>query len=277
MLFEIGGLYNRARDIHAKYGGSHQSGIAPSREHPVIFLFSGQSGERYGYADDWFEGIFLYTGEGQVGDMEFTRGNKALLDHSVDGRDLHLFRALGKGKPYRYEGQFFCTGWEYGQGLDREGSQRRTIVFHLVSADDLLTDRSASNAVQSNDVNDLKILRQRALDAAAPPVQEQPSQGRRNIYQRSADVRAYVLARAGGKCECCGSAAPFLRRDGTAYLEPHHIRRISDGGPDHPRWVAATCPNCHREIHFGVNGQRLNDKLADRVGELETLQHSDES
>src|ERR1700746_1774493 len=23
-------------------------------------------------------------------------------------------------------------------------------------------------------------------------------------------------------------------------------RRLSDGGPDHPRWVVAVCPNCHR-------------------------------
>jgi hypothetical protein len=39
-------------------------------------------------------------------------------------------------------------------------------------------------------------------------------------------------------------------------LEPHHIRRLADGGPDHPRWVAALCPTCHRRVHHGVDGKR---------------------
>ena len=53
------------------------------------------------------------------------------------------------------------------------------------------------------------------------------------------------------------------------YLEPHHIRRVSDGGPDHPRWVAAICPNCHREVHFGASGSARNAALGARLGELE--------
>lgn len=44
-------------------------------------------------------------------------------------------------------------------------------------------------------------------------------------------------------------AAPFQRKDGTPYLEPHHIQRLADEGPDHPKWVGAVCPSCHREIH----------------------------
>ncbi|WHQ72664.1 HNH endonuclease signature motif containing protein [Methylorubrum extorquens] len=42
------------------------------------------------------------------------------------------------------------------------------------------------------------------------------------------------------------------------YLEPHHTRRVSDGGPDDPRFVGAVCPSCHREIHHGLNGQARN-------------------
>jgi hypothetical protein len=61
-------------------------------------------------------------------------------------------------------------------------------------------------------------------------------------------VKAYVLRRANGCCEACGEEAPFVRKDGTPYLEPHHTRRVADGGPDHPAWVAAICPTCHRQI-----------------------------
>ncbi len=33
-------------------------------------MFTGRSGERYGYEDRWpDDGVFLYMGEGQTGDM----------------------------------------------------------------------------------------------------------------------------------------------------------------------------------------------------------------
>jgi len=66
--FEIGDLYNRREEIHARFGGSKQSGISPSRQSPYIFIFTGAMGEQYGYTDGWDENrIFRYTGEGQRG------------------------------------------------------------------------------------------------------------------------------------------------------------------------------------------------------------------
>lgn len=50
-MFVIGKQYSRARDIHDQYGGTRQSGISPSGTHPFIFLFTGDSGEAYGYED----------------------------------------------------------------------------------------------------------------------------------------------------------------------------------------------------------------------------------
>jgi 5-methylcytosine-specific restriction protein A len=91
----------------------------------------------------------------------------------------------------------------------------------------------------------------------------------RKLYQRSSEVKAYVLMRAAGKCESCHADAPFLRKDGTPYLEPHHINRLSDGGLDHPRYVGAICPACHREIHYGLNGNAKNEALREYVGLLE--------
>jgi 5-methylcytosine-specific restriction protein A len=90
-----------------------------------------------------------------------------------------------------------------------------------------------------------------------------------NAYRRSEAVKVYVLRRAAGVCEACREPAPFTTVKGQPYLEPHHIRRLADGGPDHPRWVAAICPNCHRRIHHGQDGQEVNDALAHRIGELE--------
>ena len=87
--------------------------------------------------------------------------------------------------------------------------------------------------------------------------------------QRSEAVRIYVLRRAHGTCEACNRGAPFQASAGRPYLEPHHIHRLADGGPDAPNAVAAVCPNFHREVHHGVNGKSLNDKLAQVVETLE--------
>src|SRR5262249_34191809 len=103
----------------------------------------------------------------------------------------------------------------------------------------------------------LQDLRHRAFTAADSPSQPS-SQSVRNVYQRSRDVRNYVLARANGNCEGCALPAPFFRSDGDGYLEPHHLRRLSDGGPDHPAHVIALCPNCHRRVHFGADGHTYN-------------------
>jgi 5-methylcytosine-specific restriction protein A len=36
-------------------------------------------------------------------------------------------------------------------------------------------------------------------------------------------------------------------------------------GPDAREFVAAVCPNCHREVHHGANGKSLNEKLASLI------------
>lgn len=80
--------------------------------------------------------------------------------------------------------------------------------------------------------------------------------------QRSSEIRAYVLRRAEGVCELTGQDAPFHRANGEPYLEVHHIRKLSDGGLDHPVNCAAITPNAHREIHFGATGSELDERLA---------------
>ncbi|WP_114578413.1 hypothetical protein [Saliphagus sp. LR7] len=88
--FEIGSTYDRV-DLHDTYGGARYRGIAPSAEHPYLFLFTGDSGTEHGYKDEFRGDTFIYTGEGRTGDMEMMGGNKAIRDHQEDGRELHLF------------------------------------------------------------------------------------------------------------------------------------------------------------------------------------------
>ena len=266
--FEVGQIYNRQRDIHAVYRGQKQGGISTPNNAPLIFLFTGEAGEQYGYKDGWTkDGVFLYTGEGQIGDMHFARGNKAIRDHAADGKDLLLFESIAKGNGYRYLGQFACASWEIKRRPDKLGNTRQIIVFHFVRPDEHELGGKEEKSLASIS---LEQLRQKALEATREASEQSAKEARRSWYERSEAVRAYVLARAAGICEACRKPAPFLRPDRSPYLEPHHSRRLSDGGPDDPRWVAAVCPNCHREVHYGAHGEALNRKLQTYLTEIES-------
>lgn len=282
--FAHGQLYKRS-DIHDSYGGSRQSGISPSRKSPAIFVFTGESGEQYGYADAWDEAgdVFTYTGEGQTGDMEMDSGNAAIAKHVEDGRSLHLFEIVSdkeakKENPSytergycRYVGEMQCAGVIEGTGLDKQKNNRKILQFQLVRVV-ALDDEDISEAVEperpGSPSSSLKELRERALKAAAADKAPQRD-AKRSIQKRAKQVVDYALARAGGLCESCGVAAPFLRPDGTPYLEVHHTDRLSDGGLDAPHRVASICPTCHRRIHCGEDGPRFNDELRQKIELLE--------
>lgn len=75
-----------------------------------------------------------------------------------------------------------------------------------------------------------------------------------SVFLRNPDVVAEVLLRADGVCEQCGQPAPFCRaKDGTPYLEVHHVIQLSQGGDDSVKNAVALCPNCHRKAHFGIS------------------------
>lgn len=258
--FVVGQEYSRRDDIHLNYGGSWQNGIASSSVCPAIFVFTGDSGEQYGYRDDFdSDNVFSYTGEGQVGDMKFRSGNRSIRDHAADGRALYLFKSLGKGKPQRYLGEFVLANYSIRRGPDREGNDRDVIVFHLLRVN---SQQDAPSPVPSGaKPTSLVEARQRAVAACSGNAGPAGSKAVHTVYERSKAVRDYVLLRANGVCEACKEPARFVGTDSQPYLEAHHTTRLSDGGIDHPRRVAALCASCHREVHYGKNGPELNQKM----------------
>jgi 5-methylcytosine-specific restriction protein A len=133
--FEVGALYNRQKQIHDVFGGQQQGGISTPKEHPLVIAFTGEAGVSHGYHDFWDDDeIFHYFGEGQVGDMKYVAGNRAIGEHVKDGKTLVVFQMMGKGRPYRYLGRFMCQSSYVQPGTpDREGQLRSAIVFRLKS------------------------------------------------------------------------------------------------------------------------------------------------
>jgi hypothetical protein len=111
------------------YGGNWQSGICPSSTYPYIFIFSGKSGKQHGYEDGWDNpNVFTYTGEGQSGDMNFTRGNLALKDHLKNGKRVFLFQSESSGY-VKFISELSFYDVDYFETKDTNGLTRIGIKF----------------------------------------------------------------------------------------------------------------------------------------------------
>lgn len=104
------------------------------------------------------------------------------------------------------------------------------------------------------------------LGGTPPPGNQTPARGGpvAGGYVRDPMVIRWVLDRADGLCELCGRQAPFLRPSGEPFLEVHHVIPLAESGPDTVENARALCPNCHREIHWGVMGPTLRGTLQAR-------------
>lgn len=261
----LGQTYQR-RELHEKYGGQQQGGISTPREYPFIFLFSSHRGKEYGYDDGWqVDGLYHYTGEGQVGDMSFTRGNKAVRDHALHGKELLLFDTLPDGTR-RFMGPMRYVDHYFKDIPDEDGNSRRGIVFRLAP---LLPREEISLAPIVTSEEGLGFIRSRQAAIKASSEHPISQKGETTYYERSKTVAKYILERANGFCEACGLPSPFRKKNSSPYLEVHHTQRLSDEGPDDPAYLIACCPTCHKRVHYGYDGDQINKNLAAKACAIE--------
>lgn len=129
------GETRRRREIHALYGGQLQGGIATPQSSKNILIFTDPvSGAAFGY--EKYEGLlpdgtYRYTGQGQVGDQQFIRLNKRILESPQTGHIIRLF--LAKSPYATYVGSFTLSdpAYERKPAPDRNGLMRQVIVFNL--------------------------------------------------------------------------------------------------------------------------------------------------
>jgi hypothetical protein len=123
----------RRTELHERFGGRRQGGISPSKVTSNVFIFTDPSRgllHRYLY-DGWRDdGLYHYTGEGQIGDQQMVQGNRAIRDHADQGRELHLFEVRGADASYvgqlEYVDHYLADAPESGNGPIRS-----VIVFRL--------------------------------------------------------------------------------------------------------------------------------------------------
>ena len=118
---------------------------------------------------------------------------------------------------------------------------------------------------QNDVINSLKNIKKEPPSGSKKPKKSQSSSTK---YVRDPEVVAWILNFANGICECCKKPAPFNKEDGTSFLEVHHLKQLADGGSDTTTNAIAVCPNCHRELHFGVNKVNIKKEVINSIERL---------
>jgi 5-methylcytosine-specific restriction protein A len=135
-------------DLHDLYGGTRQGGISASTTTPTVLLFTvaghaiaerksaNWSHSNHGYRDRWEDSekrVYLYCGMGQDGDQDpLWSGNRAILHHHSEGRDIRLFTP--NSGTVKYVGRFFIDlkkPYLVDRAPDRLGVERSVIQFRL--------------------------------------------------------------------------------------------------------------------------------------------------
>ncbi|MDT3436575.1 HNH endonuclease signature motif containing protein [Haloarcula sp. 1CSR25-25] len=261
--YSIGDVIRRG-ELHDRYGGGRRGGISSPADNPFVFIFTGEEGEKYGYKDEFKpDGKFVYTGAGQEGEMTFDRTtntgrwNSDVRDHDENGDELHLFeKSLIEDAHVVYLGQYSCVDWHRETLPDKNGDERSAIRFRLEHVIGASADEEPETVTEEE-------LWEEAKESASDIPSHRTSTT--TEYETSEAVREYALSWADGICQGCEEEAPFTNRNGDPYLEAHHVHRLGDGGPDHPDFVIALCPNCHRRVHHGRRGKQFNRKLKQKL------------
>lgn len=207
------------------------------------------------YDDKWRGDILHYTGMGGSGDQKINfMQNKTLKESVGTDIEIHLFEVFEE-KHYFYQGRVKLKSDPYQESqIDENGETRKVWMFPLEIIDGKPA-RIEFNVIETLRKKNERKASKISTKALKKIVENQPKlkPSKRTTssetYQRDEKVVKYSLLRAKGVCELCEKRAPFKKRDGTPFLEVHHINFLSNGGDDTIENVAALCPNCHRKMH----------------------------
>jgi 5-methylcytosine-specific restriction protein A len=243
-------------------------GILSPRNKGFIFLISSVDGL---YKDKWDDSkrLFDYTGEGQIGHQNVNKGgNKAVKNHLENGKVLHVFEKPGRNK-YTYIGEFYLLNYRFDKQTDSKGDIRNVVVFELKLDDDFDIPGRSEETEKMKDISEEKRARKlkgnqliKFTDRANLGTE---CPGKKEIVVQKIDrdqfVKVAVNDRAIGFCELCGHKAPFTKKDGSPYLEVHHIVTLKENGPDTIYNAIALCPNCHRKMHYATEKIKETEKV----------------
>ena len=268
-------------------GYDFQSIILSNNELCKIFQCSPQSGMRRSlktntlvlvsnhvksiYDDKWKGDTLHYTGMGGSGDQSLNFMQNPTLNESVrTDIEIHLFEVFEE-KQYFYQGRVKLKSDPYQESqTDENGQTRKVWMFPLEIIDGKparIEFKTIETLRQKKEKKVSKISSKLLKQMVESQPKSKPSKRTTSSETiiRDEKIVKYALKRANGVCELCNKNAPFVKEDGSPFLEVHHIDFLSNGGHDGYENVSALCPNCHRKMHYGIALENDIAKLKEKA------------
>lgn len=228
---------------------SPQGGMRRSHKTNTLVLISNHVESIY--EDQWIGDVLHYTGMGTHGDQTLTSQNKTLDESDTNGVEVHLFEVF-RTKEYTYRGIVRLASTPYQATQPDSNNQSRNVwIFplKLIDSSALIREEDYEHATQTRaraakKLSDAELLERVQNSSTTAGIVEVKSKRR----QRSPYIVELANRRANGICQLCNKPAPF-EKNGTPYLEVHHIVPLADQGDDSLSNTVALCPNCHRKMH----------------------------
>lgn len=264
----LGETYSN-KDICDMFLCSPQGGMRKSNSTNSLVLISDHTKSLYN--DRWIGDVFHYTGMGQEGDQDLHfMQNKTLYESPSSGIKAFLFEVF-EPQEYTFQGEVRLAGEPYQEPQsDINGEKRKVWIFplKLVNGDKPITYEQFETMNKKRTILG-KNLSKEELNRRAKNSSEMPRSVavEKEQYIRDPYVAEFTKRRANGFCELCGRPAPFKNKDGSPFLEIHHIKWLSRRGKDTIENTVALCPNCHRKMHIldlEMDRQKLLDKAEKR-------------
>lgn len=231
---------------------STQGGMRRSHKTNTLVLVSNHV--KSIYSDRWFGKELHYTGMGSTGDQTLGAQNKTLHESNFNGVEVHLFEVF-ELREYTYQGIVIYNGKGYQEKqTDVDGNERKVWMFPLKLKDGkpISVNDEIIKKLQATKQKSFRKLNRKQIKRLAESKKEKSQSYRlteTKSYERDEYIKLYALERANGNCQLCEEPAPFLKKDGSPFLEVHHIDYLANNGSDTIDNVAALCPNCHRKMH----------------------------
>lgn len=271
-------IYNRA-DIHA---AAKEIGLPPGNDTAGITVVGTElcvfwNPYRGLYANEWIKqpDEFIYSGEGSVGPMRDTAGNRRLKVCHEDGTPVPVFYKVQRtGSHWMHLGGFTVMESIAGISRDAKDDLRYDIRFRFLRiARKIVTPPlpafSPSMPPAAPAESELWAMVEARAKATAG---ERKRATRTNRDKRVSDplLTFYVIQRAinhGGFCESCGLAPEWTDDFGRPHFQAHHI----NPDIDLVDWIGAVCGTCHDRLHHGSDRRERAESLRTTVRERQTM------
>lgn len=125
-------------EVERKYGvnlGFYTRGINVTSKNIVLISVVKKNNDGFVYHDCWVdEGVYSYSGEGKYGDQKFEKGNLALKNAGITGKDIYLLVKFSTDEYYD-KGKFGLIDYRFEIEKDADGNPRKEIKF-IIRRDD---------------------------------------------------------------------------------------------------------------------------------------------